>query len=208
MKETKKGKSYLDTNSIIEQTRNGTYSNLLTNIKNGYIEGATHLKNNSTAWFVPKDVAEDYIYIIDHQDEIREAILFRAKQVSKKYDVSNSQICKSVGIDSGLLYKYSTDKNVTVTYKMVYKLCKKSAGLRCKISTIVKIAKDNSIGEMSTDFTCTTNTLEQQVIKLERIIKEQKDNLDWLRSEIDRLKFISKVSKRKLRKYNKLNKGE
>lgn len=200
-----KGKNYLTAYEIVKQTRNGYYASLLTLIKNGFIDGATHSNENKTSWLIPESIAKDYIYIIDHKQEILNAIKVRAKYVTKKYDISNSQICKSADVDISLLSKIINNKVNNITYRTIYKLCKKSSGLRCKISTLVKIAKDNSNQIESTDLTCTTDEYEKNIINLERVIKEQQDSISWLQSEIDRLKFITKVSKRKLKKFNKIN---
>ncbi len=201
------GKYYYTPNEVIRKTRNGNYSSLLMLVKDGFIDGAFYIENQ-TSWLIPKSVAENYIYIIDHKKEIIDAIAIRAKEVNKKYDISNTQICKGADVDISILSKIKNNKADNITYRTIYKLCKKSAGLRCKISKLVKLAKDSSKSKSADcSLVSTTDKTEQEIIKLERIISEQRDNLNWLRSEIDRLKFISKVSKRKLRKYNKLNKG-
>lgn len=200
------GKWYVTVDEIISKSRNATYNAIYNCIQNQYFRGIRKSPDGQHYWLIPLDIANDYIYIVDHQQEMIRALLLRIDAVKNKYGVTTKYIFGSAELDSSVVSKYKSGRNKTLTYRTIYKLCQGPVGLRCRISTLVKIAQTNA----DTTYTDTFKvkdysiTKDPSTVELERIIKIMEDKIHYLQQEVDRLKYISKVDRRKLKKFNKL----
>lgn len=210
-------RDFVTIKEIVKMSKSLTPQKVMTVVNNRLLRG-THKKGGT--YYIPRDIAKDYVFIVDNPELIRLAILKRAKDVCEKYDTSNVQICKSVGLDSTFLSKLKCSDSYGVTYRTIHKLCNGPVGLHCRISTLVEIAKnDNGIYtlDLNRDYRKKEKTkktykennnqrfsdLDKDIDSLFITISKLETSIDDLRREINMLKETKKDDKRKLREYNK-----
>ncbi len=234
MRNTEREKNeFVTVKEIVAMSKNLSTQRVMNVIKARLLRG-THLKDN--VYYVPRDIAEDYVFIIDNPKLIRLAILKRAEDVCRTYNTNHMQICKGAGLHGTFLSKLKcTEHYDNITYRTIYKLCQGSTGLRCRISTIVEIAKDeNQINnfeippvrnyhrtmssyeskpryekksyKLKTTYRQKINgDIKHYLFSIENEIRELKDRINELEEIVVRVDKTKKDDRRKLKEYNKQN---
>ena len=203
---------FVTVEEIANMSKTLTVKKIMTVVNNRLLRG-THMKYGT--YYIPRDIAEDYVFIVDNPHLIRLAVLKRAEIVCKKYETNHVQICRSCDLDSSLLSKLKHTEDYSVTYKTIYKLCQGSIGLRCRISTLVEIAKSpdlyktNSYVEPKKQKQVKTkksyDNIDHVLFSIENEIQGLHTRINELEEIIIRVDKTKKDDRRKLKEYNKQN---
>ena len=210
---------FVTVKEIVKMSKNLTTQKVMTIINNRLLRG-THIKEDGK-YYVPRNIAKDYAFIVDNPQLIRLAVLKRAYDVCDDYNTNFVQICKSADLDSSVLSKVKLDEDYALTYKTIYKLCQGPVGLHCRIDSLVDIAKNKikyndirfnkNINVTRKNKSNTTKNDEDREFKesLEKELFDINANIDSLFRSIDDIKEIiemlkvtKKDDKKRLKEWN------